>query len=58
MNINTFFNKKYTVFILPKHSVEVLSTSKKVFWVSHFTTDCGANETVSLPLTKCLYNIN
>ena len=47
MDINAFFNKKYTVSIHTKHFVELLSTLKKVFLVSHFTPDYGANETVS-----------
>ena len=44
--IKAFFNKQFAVIILPKHYVEVLSSWKKVFWVSHFTPDCGVNETV------------
>ena len=42
--IKVFFNEQYAVFILPKHLVEVLSRWKKVFWVSHSTPVCGANE--------------
>ena len=46
MYIKAFFCKQYAVLILSKHLVEVLSRWEKVFWVSHFTPDCGANETV------------
>ena len=56
--ILTFFNKQYAVFVIPKHFVEVLRRWKKVFWVSHFTPTCRANETVPLSQTNNFYNIN
>ena len=52
MYIWAFFNKQYTVFILPKHFVKALSNWKKIFAVSPFTPCCGANETVPLPYTN------
>ena len=52
------FNKQYAVFILTKRFAVVLRKSKKVFWVSHFTPDGGANEIVPLPQTNNFYDIN
>ena len=40
------FHKQYAVFVLPRYFLEVLRRWKKVFWVSHFAPDYGANETV------------
>ena len=48
----------YALFVIRKHFVEVLGRWKNVFWVSHFTPDCGTNETVPLPQTNNSYNIN
>ena len=46
MYMYAFFNKQYAVFVLPRHFVEVLRRCKKTFWVSHFTLNWGANQTV------------
>ena len=50
-------NKQGAIFVLPNHFAEVLRRLKKVSWVSHFTLDCGANETVPPYLKLTIFTL-